>query len=108
MVAMLAGLVYLGLSGATIPTQRAFVMLLVVWLALLLDRRAISLRLVGVAAIVVLVLRPDAVLGQVFSYPLLRSVHLSLFMTGRGVAGWIDKACCPGTSAQVFIWPVCS
>jgi len=90
MVAMLAGLVYLGLSGATIPTQRAFVMLLVVWLALLLDRRAISLRLVGVAAIVVLVLRPDAVLGASFQLSFAAVGALIAFYDGPG-RRWLDR-----------------
>ena len=90
MAAMLAGLVYLGLSGATIPTQRAFVMLLVVWLALLLDRRAISLRLVGVAAIVVLVLRPDAVLGASFQLSFAAVGALVAFYDGPG-RRWLDR-----------------
>lgn len=88
--AMLAGLVYLGLSGATIPTQRAFVMLLVVWVALLLDRRAISLRLVGVAAIVVLVLRPDAVLGASFQLSFAAVGALVAFYDGPG-RRWLDR-----------------
>jgi competence protein ComEC len=90
MTAMLAGLVYLGLSGATIPTQRAFVMLLVVWLALLLDRRAISLRLVGVAAVVVLVLRPDAVLGASFQLSFAAVGALVAFYDGPG-RRWLDR-----------------
>ena len=90
MAAMLAGLVYLGLSGATIPTQRAFIMLLVVWLALLLDRRAISLRLVGVAAIVVLVLRPDAVLGASFQLSFAAVGALVAFYDGPG-RRWLDR-----------------
>lgn len=88
--AMFSGLVYLGLSGATIPTQRAFVMLLVVWVALLLDRRAISLRLVGVAAIVVLVLRPDAVLGASFQLSFAAVGALVAFYDGPG-RRWLDR-----------------
>lgn len=88
--AMLSGLVYLGLSGATIPTQRAFIMLLVVWFALLLDRRAISLRLVGVAAIVVLILRPDAVLGASFQLSFAAVGALVAFYDGPG-RRWLDR-----------------
>lgn len=90
MAAMFAGLIYLGLSGATIPTQRAFVMLLVVWVALLLDRRAISLRLVGVAAIVVLLLRPDAVLGASFQLSFAAVGALVAFYDGPGRT-WLDR-----------------
>jgi len=57
---------YLLLAGATYPTQRAFLMTSVVLFALLLDRQAISLRLVAFAALVVLVLAPEAVLSASF------------------------------------------
>ena len=87
--AMVAGLVYLGLSGATVPTQRAYVMLLVVWVALLLDRRAISLRLVGVAAVIVLLLRPDVVLGASFQLSFAAVGALVAFYDGPG-RRWLD------------------
>lgn len=87
--AMVAGLVYLGLSGATVPTQRAYVMLFVVWVALLLDRRAISLRLVGVAAVIVLALRPDAVLGASFQLSFAAVGALVAFYDGPG-RRWLD------------------
>ncbi len=87
--AMTAGLVYLGLSGATVPTQRAYVMLFVVWVALLLDRRAISLRLVGVAAVIVLLLRPDAVLGASFQLSFAAVGALVAFYDGPG-RRWLD------------------
>ncbi|MEO1774293.1 MAG: ComEC/Rec2 family competence protein [Pseudomonadota bacterium] len=56
--ALLAGLVYLGLSGATVATQRAFVMVLVAFTCVLMDRPAITLRAVAAAAVIVLALRP--------------------------------------------------
>lgn len=90
MAAMMAGMIYLGLSGATVPTQRAFIMLVVVWLALLLDRRAISLRLVGVAAVVVLALRPDAVLGASFQLSFAAVGALVAFYDGPG-RRWLDR-----------------
>lgn len=57
---------YLGLSGGNVATQRAFVMVAVVLLAVMLDRRALSLRAVAVAAMIVLVLRPEALMGPGF------------------------------------------
>ncbi len=57
---------YLLLAGATYPTQRAFLMTSVVLFALLIDRQAISLRLVAFAALVVLVLAPEAILSASF------------------------------------------
>ncbi|MFD1379108.1 ComEC/Rec2 family competence protein [Fodinicurvata halophila] len=57
---------YLFLAGATIPTQRAFIMTGLVLLAVLLDRTALTLRLVGLAALLVLVLSPESLLGASF------------------------------------------
>lgn len=62
----LAALFYLLLVGATVPTQRAFLMVSVVLLAVLIDRTAISLRLVAWAAIVVLLLAPESLLSASF------------------------------------------
>ena len=63
---LIAGAVYLALSGGNVATERAFIMVAVMLLALLLDRRAISLRAVAVAALIVLCLRPEALLGPGF------------------------------------------
>lgn len=65
-VALVASAGYLVMSGGSVSTERAFVMTAVMLCAVLLDRRAISLRAVAVAAIVVLVLRPEALLGPGF------------------------------------------
>ncbi|MCL5777478.1 ComEC family competence protein [Limibaculum sp. FT325] len=56
--ALAAGAGYLMLSGATVATQRAFVMVAVAFLAILFDRPAISLRGLALAAAVVLAVRP--------------------------------------------------
>jgi competence protein ComEC len=60
------GLAYLLLVGATVPSQRAFLMVSVVLLAVLLDRSAISLRLVAWAALVILLLAPESLLSASF------------------------------------------
>ncbi len=58
--ALAAGAGYLALTGATVATQRAFVMVGVALLAVLLDRPAITLRALAVAALVVLAVRPSS------------------------------------------------
>lgn len=65
-VALVAGAVYLALSGGNVATERAFVMAAVALCAVMLNRRAISLRSVAIAALVVLILRPEALLGPGF------------------------------------------
>lgn len=61
-----AALFYMMLAGATVPTQRATIMAVIVFLAVILDRKAISLRLVAIAALAVLAWRPEAVLNPGF------------------------------------------
>ncbi len=64
--ALLTALAYLLLAGAPVPTQRAFMMTGLVLVGLLLDRDAISLRLVALAACVVLAIDPAALFGASF------------------------------------------
>ncbi|MDJ0607482.1 MAG: ComEC/Rec2 family competence protein [Kiloniellales bacterium] len=65
-IAWPGALTYLFLVGATIPTQRAFLMVSLALLAVLLDRSAISLRLVAWAAVVVLLAAPESLLTASF------------------------------------------
>jgi competence protein ComEC len=65
-VALCAAAGYLLLSGGNVATERAFVMVAVMFVALILDRRAFSLRAVSVAAFVVLFLRPESLLSPGF------------------------------------------
>ena len=60
LAALGGGLSYLVLTGASVPTIRAFIMVALVMLAVLTDRRAISLRTVAIAALVVLLMTPEA------------------------------------------------
>lgn len=57
---------YLLVSGAAIPAQRAFLMLALVLTAVAFDRRAFSPRLVGWAAAVILLTRPESLLTPSF------------------------------------------
>ncbi|CAN0475295.1 unnamed protein product, partial [Discosporangium mesarthrocarpum] len=51
--AILGAFAYLMISGATIPTQRAFLMVSIVMFAVMIDRTAISMRLVALSAMAV-------------------------------------------------------
>ena len=61
-----AGAVYLALSGGNVATERAYIMVAVMLVAVLFDRRALSLRSVALAALIVLALRPEALTGPGF------------------------------------------
>lgn len=65
-VALMAGAVYLGLSGGSVPTLRAYVMAFIVFLGILTDRKAISLRLVALAAMLILLSTPEVLLSVSF------------------------------------------
>lgn len=64
--ALIGSLAYLVISGASIPTQRACVMIGLMFVAIILDRPALSMRLVAVAATLILLMRPEAVLEPGF------------------------------------------
>lgn len=65
-VALAAASFYLLLSGGATPTKRAFVMAAVMLVAILLDRRALSLRAVAVAAMIILATQPETLIGPGF------------------------------------------
>ena len=65
-LALLAAGGYLALSGGNIATERAFIMVAVMLVAILFDRRALTLRTVALAAIIVLIRRPEALTGPGF------------------------------------------
>jgi competence protein ComEC len=64
--ALTAVITYLALSGAHPPAKRAAITAGVAFLAMLLDRRAISLRSLAVAALIVLFLQPEAIVQPGF------------------------------------------
>ena len=54
------------LSGASVPSQRAYIMTLVVLIGVLIGRRVISMRLIASAAFVIMAVRPEYILGASF------------------------------------------
>lgn len=66
LAALACTFLYMLLAGSPVPTQRAFLMTGLVLLAVLVDRVALSMRLVAWAAFVVLLLRPETLIGPSF------------------------------------------
>lgn len=64
--AILAAFAYLVISGFAVPTQRSFLMISVLYLAVLVDRFHISLRLVAIAALLILAVTPESLMGPSF------------------------------------------
>lgn len=85
---------YLALAGGGAATERSFVMVAVMLGAILVDRRAISLRTVALAAVVLLAYAPEALAGAGFQMSFAATVALIVandLMRGRGAGlpGWL-------------------
>lgn len=92
MVALLAATGYLAMSGASIATQRAFIMATVALVAVILNRPAITLRALAVAAVVILLIRPESLVQVGF--------QMSFAATAALIAGF-DFARARGWSARL-------
>jgi competence protein ComEC len=66
LVGMLGATGYCLFSGAEVATQRSLVMTLVMMGAILIDRPALSMRNLALAALICLAIRPEALLGPSF------------------------------------------
>ena len=66
LVAIAVGAGYLVLSGGNVATERAFTMVAVMFCAVIIDRRALTLRAVAIAAVIILVVQPEALMGPGF------------------------------------------
>lgn len=69
-------LFYLLLSGANVATERAFIMIAVFLGAVLLDRRALTLRSVAVAAALLLLTKPESLLEPGFQMSFAATIAL--------------------------------
>ncbi|ODS00906.1 hypothetical protein AUC68_13310 [Methyloceanibacter methanicus] len=65
-IALLAAGFYLVLSGASVPTVRAFLMMGIVMVAIMLDRPPITMRNVALAALAILVVAPESLFDPSF------------------------------------------
>ncbi|GJL92233.1 ComEC/Rec2 family competence protein [Hyphococcus sp.] len=64
--ALASGLFYLILSGGGWSARRAFIMAAIMFAAILVDRRALSLRNVAIAAVIILLTTPEALFSPGF------------------------------------------
>ncbi|MFI3242013.1 MAG: ComEC/Rec2 family competence protein [Alphaproteobacteria bacterium] len=64
--AMLFATFYLLISGMQIPTQRAYIMVFIMLLGILFDRKAISIRTISIAAMIILAISPESLVSPSF------------------------------------------
>ncbi|HEV2678509.1 MAG TPA: ComEC/Rec2 family competence protein [Aliidongia sp.] len=82
--ALLIALLYLAISGAAVPTQRAFVMCVLALLAILIDRQPVSMRSLAWAAFLVMALDPVAIVGVSFQMSFAAVLGLIAFYEAWG------------------------
>lgn len=83
---LLAGFGYLLISGWGVATQRAYVMLAVMCLAVLLDRPAITMRNLALAGLIVMIATPEATLTASFQMSFMAVMGLIAFY--EAVSTW--------------------
>lgn len=83
--ALAASFVYLLLSGGAVATVRAFIMLAVMLVAIMLDRQALTLRNLAIAGIIILIVTPHEIMGPSF--------QMSFAATAALISayGWISQ-----------------
>ena len=86
--------VYLGLSGASTATQRAFVMIVIALIATMAMRRAFTPRALAAAALVVVAIAPVSLLGPSFQMSFaatLALVSTYAAITSSGLSLWLHR-----------------
>ncbi|OYX66645.1 MAG: metal-binding protein [Sphingomonadales bacterium 32-64-17] len=90
-LAALAGISYTLLTGAQVPTVRSCVAALLVLGALALGRAPLSLRMVAVAAVIVLLLWPESIVGPSFQM----SFAAVIAIVALHNSGWVKAFLAP-------------
>lgn len=85
---------YMLIAGATIPTQRAMMMMALVFVAILMNRTPLSMRLVAFAACVVLLIAPESLIYPSFQMSFAAVAGLVAFfqMIKPYWSGWYSGA----------------
>ena len=77
--ALVFGFIYMLLAGSQAATQRSYIMLAVVFLAVMVDRPAISLRNLALAALLILILQPESAIQASFQMSFMAVMGLAAF-----------------------------
>lgn len=101
--ALLGAAAYTLLSGAALPTLRALVMIALALVAVMLDRRAITLRAVAWAALLLLALWPDSLLDPGFqmSFAAVTALVATFELLSPKLMRWRQHA---GAVQLVLLW----
>lgn len=86
-----AGLFYSLLAGMPVPTQRAIFMTGLVLVAVMLDRSALSMRTIALAAFFVMIFHPEAVVGASFQLSFAAVLAMIAFHESAGRKIFIEN-----------------
>lgn len=100
-VAIAGATFYLLISGAAVATQRAWIMISLMFLAVLLDRPALSMRNVMLAATLILLWRPESLIGASFQMSFAAVIALIAFYESEPVRRWTSRPRASGLEALV-------
>ena len=90
-VAALAGGGYTLLAGAEVPTLRSFIAALLVLVAFLMGREAMTLRLVAAGALIVLIWRPESLAGPSFQLSFAAITAIVALHEGRAMQRFMAR-----------------
>lgn len=93
---------YLLLSGAQVATQRSFIMIAIVLVAVMIDRTALTLRTLTVAAFGVLLLAPEAVVHP--SFQMSFAATLALVAGYQHGLTWMSAGADTRLGARFAVW----
>ncbi len=102
LAALCAAFFYLLLSGAEVATQRSFIMTAIVLVGVMIDRAALTLRNLSLAALLVLIIIPEAVVHPSFQMSFAATMAL-VAAYERGIP-WMQAGADTPRGARIALW----
>ena len=102
LAALGAAAFYLLLSGAEVATQRSFIMIAIVLIGVMVDRQALTVRTLMVAALGVLLIAPEAIVHP--SFQMSFAATLALVAGYQQGLPWMSRSADTPLSARVALW----
>ncbi|MEZ5840894.1 MAG: ComEC/Rec2 family competence protein [Hyphomicrobiales bacterium] len=95
---------YTLIAGSNVATHRAFVMLAIMLVAVLADRRALSMRNIALAALVVLAFSPESLIGPSFQMSFAATMVLIAGYEALGRRRRLPRVQPSGLAGQALVW----
>jgi ComEC/Rec2-related protein len=104
LAALIVTAFYLVLSGAEVATQRSFIMIAIVLIGVMLDRPILTLRTVTIAALLVLLFAPEAIVHP--SFQMSFAATLALVAGYERGLSWARAGADSSLGARAALWGV--